>query len=81
MISGPPCRWCGQAATGTVSAEGLTQPIPHCDTCWDRTYREVRGRIPRTWKLIEPDRTMQRRKRPQDGPDLLDLLPDRGETA
>jgi hypothetical protein len=47
------CRWCGALATGTVTARGLDGPVPHCDGCWERTWKLVRDKEPRTWKLIE----------------------------
>jgi hypothetical protein len=72
------CQWCGAIATGTVTAQGLARPIYDCgsEPCWEQSYKAVRNRVPRTWKLIQ---TKGRKARPQTGPDLFDLLPNEGK--
>jgi hypothetical protein len=76
----PRCRWCGKPATARCTAKtgDATIVIDYCDPegpCWDTTYREVRPHPERTWTPItRPVRA------PQPGPDLLQLLPGKGET-
>jgi len=71
------CSWCGKPAISTVTAKGLERPLYDCDSdeCWERSYRAVRDKVPRTWKLI--GRPTGRKAAPQPGPDLFDHLPER----
>jgi hypothetical protein len=75
------CSWCGATATGSVTAKGLDAPLYDCGSleCWERSYKTVRGMVPRTWKLIS--RPTGRKRAPQAGPDLFDLLPDGRDTV
>lgn len=72
------CQWCGEPADGYVKAAGLAAPIYDCGSksCWERSYQQVKNRVPRSWKLIGQAKG---KRAPQPGPDLFDLLPDEGK--